>query len=393
VNTIHGPTAATTQRAMTHAVPWPCARAKAESAAALVPVRSTIAMSLGGTLAEPLRALAPLPGFDTAAMDGYAVSGHGPWRVVGRSMAGHPWVSSLSDGEACEVATGALVPSTATGVLPVEQAQVLGDRLTGPDSVGLHIRRTGEEVTRGELLLPAGVVVTPVVLGLAAATGHDHLLIHSAPTVRLIVSGDEIVESGIPVRGSTRDALGPMLPGLVHKFGGIPTPVERLRDDHASMIAVLKRPQCPVLVTTGASGNGPADHLRRSLSEVGAHPLVQSVACRPGHPMFLFRLVGGEYVVGLPGNPLAALAGALTLLAPLLNALRGLGASQPVIRHASEFMRGHRESTRLMPVHRTGSTGWHGAAMLRGAAEAEGLAVIPPGQGVSAGQSFELLPL
>lgn len=85
-------------------------------------VRVALAEAAGAVLAEDLVAAAPLPGFDTAAMDGYAVAGRGPWRMVGRARPGAPWHGSLVQGQAVEIATGALVPAGAWAVLPVEDA-------------------------------------------------------------------------------------------------------------------------------------------------------------------------------------------------------------------------------------------------------------------------------
>jgi molybdopterin molybdotransferase len=235
--------------------------------------------------------------------------------------------------------------------------------------------------------LGLGPVDHAAVLELARDVAHAV----ARPAVRLIVSGDEVVTAGIPPPGRVRDALGPMLPGLVLRLGGLPGPIERLADHREQLISILAAPESPVLVTTGASANGPADHLRPALAAVGADLLVDGVACRPGHPMLLARLPGGAYVVGLPGNPLAALAGTLILLGPLLRALRGLSPERVRTVRLREPLPGHAHDARLVLIREGRATGWAGSAMLRGAAVADGFAIVPSGPGMAAGESVELL--
>ena len=137
-----------------------------------------------------------------------------------------------------------------------------------------------------------------------------------------------------------------------------------------------------VVVTCGATSVGPADHLRRVLADLGAEILVSGVACRPGHPMLLAVLPDGRYVVGLPGNPFAALAAVLTLLRPLLDTLGGHTARPPVTACLQD-VGVHPRDTRLVPVVRTGGevvpAGHDRAGSLWGAALADALAVVPPG--------------
>jgi molybdopterin molybdotransferase len=355
-----------------------------------------LAEALGATLAAPLPALVSVPGCDVAAMDGYAVTGPGPWTVVGQMLAGaEPPADSTRDGECLEVATGAPVPARADAVLPYEEACRDGDVVSGPvGAAGRHLRRRGEVCAAGTTLVPAGRRVTPSVLGLAAGVGHDTLAVTAPPRVHVVVTGDEVVGHGLPGPGRVRDAVGPMLPGLVESAGGTLVSTQAVADDPDQLVDALCSGKTDVVAVCGASSVGPADHLTTVLSRLGAETLVRGVACRPGHPQSLARLPRGRWVVGLPGNPFAALAGALTLLVPLLAKCAGRG----VLRNPSARIRGevnpHPTDTRLVAVAWSGSVvrpvGHDRPAALWGAAIADALAVVPPAW---SGGPVQLLPL
>ncbi|MFD9686690.1 molybdopterin molybdotransferase MoeA [Kitasatospora sp. NPDC059088] len=357
-----------------------------------------LAEALGHVLAEPLGALTDLPAFDTSAMDGWAVAGPGPWKVTGRVLAGRTEVAPLADGGAVEIATGAQLPPGATAVLRREHGRADGALLrdTGPQQLttGQDVRPRGQECRRGEELLPAGTVVGPAVLGLAAACGHDRLAVRRRPAVQLLVLGDELLDTGIPGPGLVRDALGPLLPPWLRAAGADVTEVRCVQDDFGLLRDALRHSTADVVVTTGGTAAGPVDFLHRALAEAGARLLVDGVAVRPGHPMLLAELSGGRHLVGLPGNPLAAVAGMVTLALPLLHARGGRAPGAPALAPAAVLLPGHPVDTRLQPVRRTAEgvvpLAFDGPAMLRGLARAEALAVVPPG-GAAAGETVELV--
>jgi molybdopterin molybdotransferase len=146
------------------------------------------------------------------------------------------------------------------------------------------------------------------------------------------------------------------------------------------------------VVTTGSTAVGPRDHLHAALGRLGAELLVDGVDVRPGHPMLMARLADGRPLVGLPGNPLAAVSGLLTLVAPAVRALAGLPPQDVRQVRLDAAVKGHPRDVRLVPVR--GGTPVHhvGPAMLRGLAAADALAVIPPG-GAVAGDRVQVLPL
>lgn len=377
------------------AVAWETARERAAVQPALAPVRLALAEARGTVLAAAVSARSDLPACDTAAMDGYAVAGPGPWTVIGRALPGRGGPHALAAGEAAEIGTGAPVPDGAGAVLAYEQAVREGDEVSGLAEPGRHIRRRGEECAAGTEVLPAGTVLTPAALGLAAALGNDTVTVRPRPRVAALLTGEEIVDSGPSGPGRTRDAIGPLLPGLVDWAGGTFAPPVRVPDRRDTFHDALATAAAGADVVTvcGASSKGPADHLRAVLGAAGADLLVEGVACRPGHPQLLARMAGGPLVVGLPGNPYAALTAALTLLVPALAALTGRVLPREYARLAG-VEAGHTDDTRLVPVRRTTEgavpVGHDRPALLWGAALADALAVIPPGAPVT---DVELLPL
>lgn len=402
----------------------------------LRPVRVPLDQALGRVTAAALVALTDLPSFDTSAMDGWAVAGPGPWLVQGDAasppaggttapggregtsvsqtlLAGHTPPDLLGDGQAVPIATGARIPHDATAVIRNEHGQTDDrGRLYATHQVvhGQDIRPRGQECRRGDRLLPSGVVITPVVLGLAAAAGYDTLLTVPSPRTEVFVLGDELLTEGLPHDGLIRDALGPMLPPWLRALGAEVTAVRRLGDDARALHRAVTESTADLLVTTGGTAAGPVDHVHPTLRRIDADILVDGVAVRPGHPMLLARTKEHQHLVGLPGNPLAAVSGLLTLAEPLLRALRGLDLEdvgpdsspftqpqpQSYVAVVSDPVQGHPHDTRLVPVAvRDGMAvplHYNGPAMLRGIAAADALAVVVPG-GAEAGEELEILEL
>ncbi|WP_118082552.1 molybdopterin molybdotransferase MoeA [Streptomyces sp. CC0208] len=389
------------------ATPWPEARATAARAARAVtrgarraPVSVRLDDALGLTLAAPLDALTDLPSFDTSAMDGWVVAGPGPWAVRDEGvLAGHAEPAALTDGEAARIATGARVPPDTTAVLRSEHGQTdEKGRLHATRAVvpGQDIRPRGQECRSGDQLLPPGTLVTPAVLGLAAAAGYDTLTAVPRPRVDVLVLGDELLTEGTPRDGLIRDALGPMLPPWLRALGAEVTAVRRLGDSADALHKAVTKSQADVIVTTGGTAAGPVDHVHPILHRIGAELLVDGVKVRPGHPMLLARTKENQHLVGLPGNPLAAVSGLLTLAEPLLRTLAARPAPEAYTLPLRDEAHGHPYDTRLVPVVLRGDSAvplhYNGPAMLRGIAAADALAVVPPG-GARPGQEAELLDL
>ncbi|MZF86413.1 molybdopterin molybdotransferase MoeA [Streptomyces sp. SID5643] len=386
---------------------WPEARAVAERAgrhatraARRAPVSVPLDTALGLTLAAPLDALTDLPSFDTSAMDGWAVCGPAPWHVRDEGvLAGHAAPVALTDGEAVRIATGARIPPDTTAVLRSEHGRSDDKgRLSATRDVipGQDIRPRGQECRTGDQLLAVGTLVTPAVLGLAAAAGYDTVTAVPRARVEVLVLGDELLTRGLPHDGLIRDALGPMLPPWLRALGAEVTAVRRIRDDAGALHEAVTTCDADVILTTGGTAAGPVDHVHPTLRRIGAELLVDGVAVRPGHPMLLARTQETQHLVGLPGNPLAAVSGLLTLAEPLLRILAARPAPEPYTLSLRDAVQGHPHDTRLVPVVLRGDEAvplhYNGPAMLRGIAAADALAVVPPG-GARAGQEAELLDL
>ncbi|GAA4101078.1 molybdopterin molybdotransferase MoeA [Streptomyces hundungensis] len=383
---------------------WTDARAVAARAGRAVPVRShrvPLESALGEILTEPLTALTDLPSFDTSAMDGWAVAGPGPWRVQdGGVLAGHAAAGTLADGEAVRIATGARIPSGATAVIRSEHARSDEARTQlHADRVVLHgqdIRPRGQECRSGDVLLPATALVTPAVLGLAAAAGYDELSTVPRPRAEILVLGDELLTRGLPHDGLIRDALGPMLGFWLRSLGAEVIGTRRLKDDAGALLTAVTGSSADLVITTGGTASGPLDHVHPVLRTAGAEFLVDGVAVRPGHPMLLARIDVAKHLVGLPGNPLAAVSGLLTLAEPLLRELARRPTPMTYTAPLRNEVQGHPHDSRLVPVvHRAEQVvplHYNGPAMLRGVAAADGLAVVPPG-GARAGEEVEILDL
>jgi len=364
---------------------WRRARLAAHAAGSTVD-RDTqtvpLADAAGRVIAQPLIALTCLPGFDTAAMDGYAVAGRGPWTLTGTALAGAMPVGPLGAGSAVEVATGAATPQGTDGVIAYEQARVeAGVVGTAEFRSGQHVRRAGEEVAAGSAVVEAGRRITPAVIALAAAIGHDELPVRLQPRVCVVITGDEVVGSGIPGAGFVRDAIGPAIPSMLAWSGVATSSVQRVPDGAEPLLAALESADADMVIVSGSSSVGLADHLEKCLHDLGAQPVVRSVACAPGRTQSLWRLSDGRLLVGLPGNPLAAIVAYLTLVDPVCAGF--LGTALPSCSTVAECdVAPHPTRTRLVPVRVTGdralACGYDGSAMLRGVAAADALAVIEP---------------
>jgi molybdopterin molybdotransferase len=390
------------------ALGWQQARHLAHRVTALPARVVALPEANGCVLAEDLSARCDLPPWDTSAMDGWAVSGPPPWSVVGQALAGRAadQPGELLPAEAVVIATGALVPAGATGIVRSERGVLVetGDAarpLLRPIEAAQQpdlsdVRPRGHEARAGDLLIRAGVVVRPTTVGLAAAAGYDGLLVHPRPRVAMLVLGDELLEAGPPRAGAVRDALGVQLPAWVDALGGRPDTVRRVADDPDTTLSAVRDAldRAEVVVTTGGSAGGAADHLRGTLAQLGARLVVDTVDVRPGHPMLLAELPGGRWLVGLPGNPLAALAGVVTLLQPLVAGLSAAPlpplARVPVVEDVPVLSRGrHPRGHLLIPVAadddgRVRPTGYSASAMLRGVSLADGFLLVPA-EGIEAG--------
>lgn len=276
-----------------------------------------LAEALGRVLARDVVADVDWPPFDTSAMDGYAVrvaEAEAAERILserpGLVAAGDAFPRALAAGEAVRVMTGAPLPAGADTVVPVEEARpkdgsVRFDRL--PDE-GTHIRRRGESVARGTVLVSRGRRLSPRDIALAALAGADPLPVRRRPRIALATTGNELVGAGEALReGQLRDSNGPMLAALCRERGWTVEHRERVADERTAVDRLFGDTFADVdaLVTTGGVSAGDLDLLPAAAERAGWELLFHRVAVRPGKPIAVARR-GRTFWFGLPGNPVSA---------------------------------------------------------------------------------------
>jgi molybdopterin molybdotransferase len=377
---------------------WDLARIAARASVSRLPSEVvSLADGIDRTLAKDLLALVDLPSYETSAMDGYAVSGDGPWKIVGIVKAGSPMTEFLESGTAVRIATGAVIPSGTFGVVRWELAEVTDETLNAVVNQGGEIRPAGLECRKDQVISESGTVLTPAWIGLLASAGWDTLEVTRRPRVEIILLGDEIQLSGIPENGLVRDALGPQLPGWLTRMGADVVAISYVADElqHVVDAITLARTRTDLIVTTGGTADGPRDYLHSALEIVGAKLIVDRVKVRPGHPMLLANF-DSVALLGLPGNPQSAIVGLMSLGQPVIDALLGRPLSELENVITIKEIKAREDFTRLvLGTISEGrfNEGEHlGSAMLRGLSHATGFAVAPSWVCV-AGSRVQWLPL
>ncbi|WP_158635131.1 NTP transferase domain-containing protein [Tsukamurella asaccharolytica] len=332
----------------------------------------------GSVLAEPLAAAASFPPFDQSAMDGWAVAGPPPWRPVhGAARAGHA-APALAARTAMRIATGARLPAGADRVIRDEEISRDGTFLTCIDPLRNDVRPTGSAWAPGAVLAAAGTAVDPALVSLATAAGVSAVAARGPVRIRLHSSGDEVGATG--GAGLPETAWGP----VAATFGAAGCAVVRgphLPDAPASFRAALLPDGADVVAIIGATGRGAADLLRGALAGAGATLLVDGVDVRPGGSLLVATVPDGPVVVGLGGNPMAAMLGAALLAQPLRAALvreAPRTAELLPLAHASPDDR-----WRMLPVEPDGLGRWGlpstvATPHLRDAVGRRAIALVPP---------------
>jgi molybdopterin molybdotransferase len=293
-----------------------------------------LSKALGRTLAKDLVSRRTQPPVAVSAMDGYALRAAdlaapgARLRLAGESAAGHGHGAPLAPGEAVRIFTGAPVPEGADTILLQEDATVdaAGVGAASPPPAGRHIRPRGLDFREGDAALFSGTRLGPSELALAAAINHAVLPVARRPRVALIASGDELVPPGAEPGPSQIVACnGYAVAAIAETAGAEFVDLGIFRDDIAELekgLAAARAAQADVLVTLGGASVGDHDLLRPALARQGMTLDFWRIAMRPGKPLIHGRL-GETRILGLPGNPVAAIVCALVFLAPLLRALQG----------------------------------------------------------------------
>ncbi len=366
----------------------------------------------GHFLAADIKAPHDAPRFEQSSMDGFAVRAadlvraHGlhpvTLAVAGEIPAGGRSTRGLKPGQTVKVFTGGRLPGGADAVVIKEIVEVAGEAAVfrNPVEPGENVRPVGAEYRRGDVILPAGVRVTPPVVGLLATLGRTKVAVGRLPQVTVITMGDELVGPDQPLApGKIRDANGPALEAALQALGSGTVRLRRVGDRKAalkaSVAAALRRSD--LVITVGGASVGDHDHAAAVRRELGIKDLYTRVAIKPGKPNMFGVAPDGTPVFSLPGNPVSALVGFHQLVKPALRIMMGgrdfvPSALPAVLAEAAariparlEWLRGTLDlaADRLVarPVSRQESH------MLSGLALADLLAEIPQGRGsVAAGE-------
>ena len=300
----------------------------------------------GRILAENIVASFPSPQFDNSAMDGFAVrsedtlgsSADTPTRLdmVSISAAGSPATIHVGPGECAQCMTGAKIPDGADAVIMVEDT----NGFSNGDSIqifleshpGKHIRRKGEEISKGELLIQKGTKITASELGTCAAFGYGKLEVSRQPKIAIFGTGNELVEPGKKLKpGEIYNSNLYVFAELVERSGAEVTMRDVIRDDKASLRSFLFEAleTCDIVISSGGVSMGRYDYVRDVFIELGVEEHFWKVAQKPGKPLF-FGTGDSTLIFGLPGNPVSSYIGFMEWVWPAIETMLGEKENSPL---------------------------------------------------------------
>ena len=367
--------------------------------------------ALGRVLAEDVRSALDVPPADNTSMDGYAmrctdVAAAGTLLPVSQRIPAGVVGAPLEPGTAARIFTGAQVPAGADAVVMQEQCEAQGGsvRVDVVPAPGQWIRRRGEDVRDGQLVLQAGERLSPQALGLAASVGAAMLKVQRRPRVALFSTGDELVMPGEPLKpGAIYNSNRFTLRALVQAMGCDCTDLGIVPDRLDATRDALRRAALgnDLIVTSGGVSVGEEDHLRPAVQAEGRIELWQ-IAIKPGKPLAFGEVNRGDgsaaYIVGLPGNPVSSFITFLLMVRPVL--LRLQGARDLAPRRASsradfdwpkpdkrrEFLRVRHNDSGGLDLFPNQSSG-----VLTSAVWGDGVVDNPSGQAIARGDAVSFL--
>jgi molybdopterin molybdotransferase len=379
--------------------------------APLAAERAGLEAAAGRVAAAEARSVIDLPPFDRSAMDGYALraadtSPGVPLRLAGDVAAGGAPAAALAPGTAVGISTGAPIPEGADTVLRVEDA-IAGDGTVAPAAAippGLHVRRRGEDVRAGDVLLRAGEGLTLTRLSALASAGVAEVAVHRRPRLHVIVTGSELLAPGTAAEpGKIYESNGLLIRLMAARAGAEIVDHGVIGDDAAATrAAVAAGLEGDVLVVSGGVSVGPHDHVKPAFEACGVDEVFWRVRIKPGKPVWFGRR-GTTLVFGLPGNPLSAIVCAALFIIPALRRLQGEAGAGPRLEPGrlgepagpsdgrTTFL-----TSRLVAaadgVLEAFPTGRQGSHMTGALGESDGFAIAPHGAGsLPAGAVVELL--
>jgi molybdenum cofactor synthesis domain-containing protein len=392
---------------------------------ATVPRLSTVTVPVGEALglvtAEPLAATEPIPPFANTGVDGYAVraadtagaAAGSPvrLRVVGELPAGRAPTVPVGPGEAIRIMTGAPVPEGADAIVMVEDTAVERDGgeivvISRQAREGEHVRAAGGDLAPGAAAIPAGAVLGPAHLGVVTSLGHAAVTVVRRPRVAVMSTGDELVPAGEPIAvGQIRDSNRPMLIAQVAQAGCEPVDFGIGVDEEAVITERLEKAAatCDAVVTSGGVSMGDYDMVKLVLSRIAEMEWWQ-VAIKPAKPL-AFGMLGGVPIFGLPGNPVSSHISFELFARPALLQMMGRPRRfRPVDRALAEHDMRRRPDGKLyldrVTLRRDDAgrllaarTGVQASNVLSAMALADGLALLPDGEGVGTGEPVDVMRL
>ena len=308
-----------------------------ETVQPLPPVAVPLTLAAGRVLATAVSANRNLPPSDNSAMDGYTFAWSEnvsvqPLTVIDFVAAGHARQLPVPAGNAVKIMTGAPLPPGCDTVVPIEDVGVISGiiKLKGQPARGENVRYCGEELRCGELILDAGTPLFAGEIGFLAAAGIETVLVHPAPRVAILSTGDELVELGSPQgAGQIVNSNAYLLATRLREEGCEPLLLGIARDTPGELAAALQKGlQADLLLTTGGVSVGDCDHVQEALTRLGFTRKFWKVAIKPGKPV-LFGMINEQPVFGLPGNPAATAATFELFVQPALRRLAGFSSTRP----------------------------------------------------------------
>lgn len=389
---------------------------------ALPTERVEAARAQGCAVAEDVTADIVHPPWDNSAMDGFAVHGED----VRGATPDHPIRLPVSDdvpagsfpsgplapGTVARVMTGAPVPEGASGVVRVEHTTESSagevSFLRDTDS-NRNIRRRGEDIDIGEILLRTGDSVTPAAIGVLAMQGMADVIVHRRPRVGVLSNGNELADFDevTEVRAGRRimNSNGHALAAQLISAGAVPVPLGIARDDADDVRRCLDgAAECDALISSAGVSVGDHDQVKAALDEMGMQRIFWRARIRPGSPL-TFGLLGGRPFWGLPGNPVSAMVTFEVFLRPALRKMMGHRHPEAprIVARARKAISSSADLTHFYRVRvqpRTGHlpevelTGPQGSGILTSMSVADGLLVVPEGvDEIEAGEVVQVIPL
>jgi len=357
---------------------------------------------LGRIVAQDVTASFDIPPRDNSAMDGFAViasdvagaSEQSPvtLQVIEDVPAGRVPAKSLKPGQAIRIMTGAQIPEGADAVIPVEltecKLQISNCKILQEVKQGANVRRQGEDVTAGQLLITKGTRLRPQEVGLIASLGLTEALVSKQPVVGIISSGNEVAAPGQPLKpGQIYDANRFSIGGQVKEAGALVKDYGIITDDLEKIKETLNQAarECDVVITSGGVSVGDYDLMKQALSELGQMNFWQ-VKQKPGKPL-AYGHINGKPVVGLPGNPVSSMVVCDQYVRPLL--LKMQGAMNifrvQVTAYSGQGIRKQAERTEFLRAkvkwqegaYHAVLTGPQGSGILTSMVQADGLMILP----------------